>query len=66
MIENLLPTAEQEVEAVNTREMLLLRVRAIARRVQERVWRLAGREEPQGPHQPVGGDGRRRQEARQA
>jgi hypothetical protein len=64
MIENLLPTAEQEVEAVNARETLLLRVRGIARRVQERVWRLAGREEPQGPHQPTAGDNPGGQEGR--
>jgi hypothetical protein len=49
-----LPTEEEEIRAVNTREELLLRARGIVRRIQERVWRAMGHEPPQGPHKPGG------------
>jgi len=45
-----LPTEEQEIQAVNSREELLLRAKGITRRIQERVWKVMGGEEIQGPH----------------
>jgi hypothetical protein len=45
-----LPTEEQEIQAVNSREELLLRARGITRRIRERVWKLMGGQGMQGPH----------------
>jgi hypothetical protein len=45
-----LPTQEQEIQAVNSREQLLLRARGITRRIRERVWKLMSREGMEGPH----------------
>jgi hypothetical protein len=49
MTNEALPTEEQEVRAVNSREELLLRAKRIARRVQERVQKVLGRKELRGP-----------------
>jgi hypothetical protein len=45
------PTEEQEIQAVNAREELLLRAKRIARSARQRVWRVMGGENAQGPHE---------------
>ncbi len=58
-----LPTQDEEIQAVNSREALLLRARRIARGIQDRVWRVLGRETLQGPH--AGQAGRAQPESRE-
>jgi hypothetical protein len=50
----LLPTQEQEIEAVNDREELLLRAKGLARRIRDRVWIALGREGLQVSHDRTG------------
>jgi hypothetical protein len=45
-----LPSQEQEIQAINAREELLLRAKGLSRRARERVWRAMGGEGVQGPH----------------
>ncbi len=42
-----------QIEAVNCRESLLLRARAVARRIRERVWRVMDRHGLPPPHSPA-------------
>ena len=51
-----LPTWQQEVDAVNAREELLLRARAVARRIAERFWKAMDSQALPGPHSPVTAD----------
>ncbi len=51
---NYAATATQQVEVINTGEELLLKAKALARRIEERVWRSVGQPSANTPHEPPG------------
>jgi hypothetical protein len=52
MYETHTATEAQQVEVINTGEELLLRARAAARKIEERVWRAMDEYAPGAPHRP--------------
>ena len=46
-------TEAQQVEVINTGEELLLKARATARKIEERVWHAMDGHPPGPPHQPL-------------
>jgi hypothetical protein len=49
------PTQQQETDAVNARELLLLKTKDVARRIAERFWKVMDGQALPGPHTPPGG-----------
>ena len=45
--------AQQQVEVINTGEELLLKAKAVARKIEERVWRAMDGHAPGTPHRPL-------------